>query len=197
MTMESSSAPPAELRFQTSWTVWGLTKGGDWQMNPIFAFTNLAEFWQHFNAMKTPSECGSIELAIFRTGVEPDWEKEPCSQGGRWSARLDRVSSNDSLDQAWINLLLGMVGGSLAGGKILGAAYSGKGQHSRRVAVWLCTREKEEVLQIGNAIKDNLRTELSDKDIGEMLFHDFDSGNKAFAVIANTGKRRTKTTAVE
>ena len=180
---------PTSLVFPSSWSVWtaSTARGADWEMKEIFSFSNVAEFWSHFNAMKTPSECANVEVAIFRSKVTPDWEQEPCSLGGRWSARLDRVGSNEALDQAWLNLVLAIVGGTL--GSVLGVAYSGKGQHSKRVSVWLDSNEKESVLQVGNAVKDQLRNDVTDKDIGEMLFHDFVSGNKAHAVIANTGKR--------
>lgn len=161
-------------------------------MKEIFTFKNLAEFWSHFNAMKTPSECANVEVAIFRSGVQPDWEQVPCSLGGRWSARLDRVGSQEALDQAWLNLVLAVVGGCLGPESILGVAYSGKGSHSKRVSVWLASSDKESVLATGNAVKNQLRGELSDKDIGEMLFHDFGSENKSFAVIANTGKTQRK-----
>ena len=190
---------PSEIRFASKWAFWSSSSSGgknshpSWELHEHFSFDSLATFWQHFNAMKQPSEFGNgaIEMAVFRTGVQPDWELEPCSLGGRWSARLDRVSSPDSLDQAWLNLILAAVGESLVEAReILGVAFSGKGQHSRRVSVWTGLREKSRVLDMGNALKENLRIELTDKDIGEMLFHDFESGNKAFAVIANSGKRK-------
>jgi hypothetical protein len=76
--------------------------------------------------------------------------------------------------------------------QLLGVAFSSKGASSRRIALWAGVREKETVLEIGNSFKENLRMELSDKDIGEMLFHDFESGNKSYAVIANTGKKERK-----
>ena len=177
---------PSKVEFATSWTVWSTPRGA-WEMKEIFSFSTAAEFWQFFNAMKTPSECANVELAVFRSGVEPDWEKAPCCLGGRWSARLDRVASSESLDQAWLNLVLASIGESF-GENVLGVAYSGKGQHSRRVSVWTRTSDSD-VLETGDAIKNNLRaSELSDKDIGEMLYHDFASGNKSFSVIANTGK---------
>ena len=58
------------------------------------------------------------------------------------------------------------------------------------MALWTGLRDKDRVLEIGQALKENLRLELTDKDIGEMLFHDFESGNKSFAVLANSAKKR-------
>jgi hypothetical protein len=192
-----SSSDPRDLKFRTKWAFWSTaSKNQSWEMKELFSIDNLASLWQYINAMKLPSEFGngSVELALFRQGVEPDWEHEPCSNGGRWSARLDRVQSADSLDQSWLNLMLGAVGESLVEAaesqEILGVAFSGKGQHNKRVSVWVGVRDKDRVLEIGNAVKENLRIELTDKDIGEMLFHDFESGNKAFAVIANSAKKR-------
>ena len=195
----ASSMEPSDMKFSSQWSFWSATAGSRnaWELHEIFTVDNLAAFWQHFNAMKLPSEFGNgaVEIALFRHGVKPEWEVEPCANGGRWSARLDRVQSPDSLDQAWINLVLGLMGESIKptvegqSEEILGVAFSGKGQHSRRIALWTGVREKDQVLEIGNALKETLRMELSDKDIGEMLFHDFESGNKAYAVIANTGKK--------
>jgi hypothetical protein len=206
--MSSTSQPtttsPAEVMLNTAWSVWCATPGRNataagWEMKKIVTFRTLDEFWRIFNVMKMPSELGNsvVELAVFREGVEPEWGSEPCSNGGRWNARMDRVSSPDSLDQSWLNLVLGAVGETLVVDEslrshVLGVALSSKGQHSRRVAVWLDTKEKDEVLKIGNSIKDNFRIELTDKDIGEMLFHEFESGNKNFCVIANTGKKDRK-----
>jgi hypothetical protein len=198
-----SSVDPSEIRFASKWSLWSSVAGGNkgWELQELFSVDSAASFWKHFNAMKLPSELGNgaVEMALFRSGVQPDWEMEPCSKGGRWSARLDRVSSPDSLDQTWLNLVLALVGESILEEEnddleILGVAFSGKGPHSRRIAVWTGIREKERVLQIGHAIKETLRVELTDKDIGEMLFHDFESGNKSFAVIANSAKRERRTT---
>ena len=166
-------------------------------MRKLFSFNRLDEFWSYFNAMKSPSEFGNcaIEIAVFRENIEPEWDHEPCSYGGRWCARLDRVTSADSLDTTWYNLVLGAIGESISMAEranLLGVALSSKGSNSRRIALWAGTRDKDTVLAVGNAFKENLRLELSDKDIGEMLFHDFESGNKAYAVIANTGKKDRK-----
>lgn len=202
----SLTMDPSDVVFASKWSLWSSApsksssaQANSWEMKEIFAVDSLASFWRHLNAMKVPSEIGgAIEMALFRTGIQPDWEHEPCSKGGRWSARLDRVGSPDSLDQAWLNLMLGAVGESICGEstneEILGVAFSGKGQHSRRVSLWVGIREKDRVLQLGNAFKENLRIELTDKDIGEMLFHDFESGNKSFAVIANSAKKDRKST---
>lgn len=202
LTTSQSSAQmdPRDIKFRSKWSLWSAApsaKNSSWEMRELFEIDNLATLWQHLNAMKLPSEFGngSVELAIFRSGVQPDWELEPCSNGGRWSARLDRVQSPDSFDQAWLNLILGAVGESLIpqfdSDEVLGVAFSGKGQHNKRVSVWVGVREKNRVLDIGNAIKKNLQIELTDKDIGEMLFHDFESGNKSFAVIANSARKRS------
>jgi hypothetical protein len=199
----TESLVPTEVVFKSRWTFWcaaspGRNSANSWEMKKLFSFSTLAEFWKHFNAMKCPSEFGhaTVEVAVFREGVEPEWDHEPCSNGGRWGARMERVSSADSLDQAWINLVLGAIGESIVGEQqsqhVMGVAYSSKGTNTRRIAMWIDVREKESVLAIGNAFKNNLRIELSDKDIGEMLFHDFESGNKSYAVIANTGKKERK-----
>ena len=195
MSSQSSvQVDPRDVKFKSQWSFWSAspsTKSSSWEMREIFQVDNLAALWKYFNSMKMPSEFGNgtVELAMFRSGVQPDWEVEPCSNGGRWSARLDRVQSPDSLDQAWLNVVLGAVADSV-GEEIVGVAFSGKGQHNKRISVWLGVRDKERVLSIGNLIKENLRMELSDKDIGEMLFHDFESGNKSFAVIANSAKTK-------
>jgi hypothetical protein len=194
---------PSDIELSTGWSFWCATPGKgqnapqSWEMKKIFTFNRLNEFWRFFNSMKSPSEFGNsiIEIAVFREGIEPEWDHEPCSNGGRWCARLDRVSSSDSLDQTWYNLVLGAIGESIVmadRSQLLGVAFSSKGASSRRIALWAGVREKETVLEIGNSFKENLRMELSDKDIGEMLFHDFESGNKSYAVIANTGKKERK-----
>lgn len=195
---------PKDVVFNSGWTLWCATPGrnsASWDMKKFVTFHALDEFWRVMNVMKMPSELGNstVEIAVFREGIEPEWDKAPCSNGGRWSARMERVTSPDSLDQSWLNLILAALGETVTAEEslkkhVLGVALSSKGSHSRRVAVWLDTRNKEEVLAIGNAIKDNLRLELTDKDIGEMLFHDFESGEKSFCVIANTGKKDRKPT---
>lgn len=204
MSLETSASTseqlPSELEFHSRWSFWSVTAGSRnaWELKEIFTIDSLASFWQFFNAMKMPSEFGNtaVEVALFRHGIQPDWEHEPCNHGGRWSARLDRVQNYDALDQAWINLLLGLVGETIRAdaseSEILGVALSGRGPHSRRISLWTGIREKDRVLEIGNSLKENLRSELTDKDIGEMLFHDFESNNKSFAVIGNTGKKDRK-----
>ena len=75
---------------------------------------------------------------------------------------------------------------------VLGVALSVKGTQNKRISVWIDTRDKPVVIKIGNCIKNNFRIELTDKDIGEMIFHDFETGNKSYCVIANTGKKDRK-----
>ena len=136
-TTSSTEAAPSDLKFHSKWSFWSVTAGSRnaWELKEIFTVDSLASFWQYFNSMKMLSEFGNgaVEIALFRHGVQPDWEHEPCCRVGRWSARLDRVNNTEALDQAWINLLLGLVGETIKADaeddEILGVAFSGKGPH--------------------------------------------------------------------
>ena len=188
---------PESLPLRTPWTLFfsSQTKSSAWEMRKVFEVTSVADFMLYVNHTKVPSAfAGTIELSMFRSGVTPDWAIEPCKSGGRWTVRVERLPEAQ-IDNTWLELLLALVGGSMVADlpetlwdAVLGVAYSGKPGSAKKLSVWTSIRDAESVMAIGNKFKDTLQMILPDKDLGEIAFNDFTSGDKYAFAIGNKKK---------
>ena len=101
------------------------------------------------------------------------------------------------IDNAWSELLLGLVGSSMVAelpenlqDSVLGIAYSGKPQAARKFSLWLSCRDAESCTLIGNKFRDTLQSILPQRELGEFAFNDFTTNDK-YALVIGT-KREAK-----
>ena len=188
----SEAANPDQLPLRTPWTLYfsSATKNSSWEMTKVFEAKSVGDFMLYVNHTKLPSAFAStIELSLFRSGVTPDWEVEPCKSGGRWTVRVDKLADSQ-IDSTWLELLLSMVGESFVSelpgslwDSVVGLAYSGKPGSAKKLSLWTSIRGQEEAMAVGNRFRDVLQGLLPDRDLGEIAFNDFTSGDKyAFTI---------------
>ena len=190
---------PENLKLRTAWALFfsSQTKTSSWETKRIYDFDNVGDFMNLTNHTKLPSNfTGTIELSMFRGGVTPDWELEPCKSGGRWNVRIEKLPDSQ-IDHAWSELLLALVGSSMVAdlpenlqSSVLGVAYSGKPQAARKFSLWISCRDAESCNLIGNKFKDTLQAILPQRELGEFAFNDFTTNDK-YAFLLGT-KRDNK-----
>merc|ERR1711962_1512258 len=94
----------------------------------------VEDFWQLHQLIKPPS-CLALanDYAMFRQGVNPDWDDPANCAGGRWVVRRER---GQDLDSAWLALLYLVLGDHL--GEQAQEGRSGLCLASRRKEAWRC-----------------------------------------------------------
>ncbi|EER06181.1 initiation factor e4, putative [Perkinsus marinus ATCC 50983] len=111
------------------------TSPSDWKdlSRSICAFETVGEFWRYWRHVPQPSELFSepggcrfvregpggglrvVEsMMIFRDGVTPEWENPLNAVGGHLQFSLSPHIGGKQIDEYWNNLVLAVVGGSLA-----------------------------------------------------------------------------------
>ncbi|KAF4728642.1 hypothetical protein FOZ62_030340 [Perkinsus olseni] len=126
---------------QQKWVLWEQlqanqkTSPADWKdlSRSICAFETVGEFWRYWRHVPQPSELFSepagcrfvregsggglrvVEsMMIFRDGVTPEWEHPLNAVGGHLQFSLSPHIGAKQIDEYWNNLVLAVVGGSLA-----------------------------------------------------------------------------------
>lgn len=112
----------------SSWTMWYIkppTAGkGDWSdlLTEVVTFSSIEEFWGAYNNLPKVSELPMrSDYALFKTGIRPEWEDKANSKGGKivypFRDNSSRGSNNNSgtsrVDEIWLNILVGLLGGTL------------------------------------------------------------------------------------
>jgi len=160
----SLQVPPAISRphhkLQSSWTLWYSPRNNksNWCENQhqVCSMSSVEDFWHCYNQIKLASKLptGST-YAVFRKGINPDWEDEANAQGGRWMIYFDKMDRHSQMDSRWMEVLL------LALGNHLGLSVAGVQVCIRkkfdRIEVWLGNSSKmRSVAEIGRKLKQQL-----------------------------------------
>merc|ERR1719376_1700629 len=101
-----------------AWTLWyrqpmpldavSPTVGWSSSHQLVGTVATVEDFWQLHQLIKPPS-CLALanDYAMFRQGVNPDWDDPANCGGGRWVVRRER---GHELDSAWLSLLYLLLG---------------------------------------------------------------------------------------
>lgn len=177
-TEERIAKPTAEEvhTLHNKWRFWcklPVTKDQSWQNSQqlIHEFDTIESFWKLFNNIQSPASVAQqLDYSLFKHGIHPSWEDETVAQGGRWLAKLDKMRS-DRFDETWLNLVLALIGensGDL-GQYICGVVVSCKPK-TKKLALWVGTREPENVMQLGQFMHEILEEASF---MGDIMFEDF------------------------
>merc|ERR1719204_2004480 len=111
------------------------------------------EFWQVQQLLSPPSVLPvGVDLALFRAGVAPDWEDDANKAGGRWVARRE----HKQVDDAWLNLLLLLIGDHVETEVVTGAVVSVR-KAGDKLALWIKEADElETVVKVGRTVKERL-----------------------------------------
>mmetsp|Transcript_6077 Transcript_6077/g.10428 ORF Transcript_6077/g.10428 Transcript_6077/m.10428 type:complete len:197 (+) Transcript_6077:116-706(+) len=89
------------------------TSEGEWDdnMNVIFKFKTVEDFWGMYNNVKTPSILDSgYNYRLFRSNIEPKWEDPANANGGRWTITVAQSGRKTLIDQYWLKTVLSCIG---------------------------------------------------------------------------------------
>ena len=160
--MESVPVPEKLHPLSSKWCLWVMSQHGKmnkdhWQANQTKAMeiSTVEDFWRMHNHIHPPSKITSSDYSLFREGITPAWEDKTCQRGGRWVAKSDKAKG---IDEAWLNVLLSMIGELLSApsNTICGAVVSTR-RSGVKLALWIATRDKEEILAVGKLFKEQVQ----------------------------------------
>jgi len=147
------------------WTVWehhqstvSTVTSYSQNMQELYSFKTVQDFWKFWNNYPKPSDIffdgrtkkkitreGESQgkcinaLSIFKKGIKPEWEDEQNKNGGEWNLR--KIADLSTLDKAFENLLLAMVGETLdEGNEICGLRVLDKSKRKTcmyRIELWI------------------------------------------------------------
>jgi translation initiation factor 4E len=164
---EDSKTEPVPIpeklhNLSSTWCLWVMSQHGKmnkdhWQANQTKAMdvNTVEDFWRMHNHIYPPSKITSSDYSLFRQGITPAWEDKTCQRGGRWVAKSDKTRG---VDEAWLNVLLSMIGESFSAptNSICGAVVSTR-RSGVKIALWIATRDKDEIMEVGKLFKEQVQ----------------------------------------
>lgn len=153
------------LSFEKTWT---LLFGHTWNdVHPVATIATVSDFWGCFNNVGTPARSPTkCDFYLFHSGIQPTWEFPDNKDGGKWNVNLG-VLRSDKVDDAWLAIILGLVGEQYMGGHS-SDFINGISLHLRprglRCSIWTrgvpCSAETSKTLKIQQQQKigDSLRS---------------------------------------
>ncbi len=171
---------PAKLHnLSSTWNLWVMSQHGkmnkdQWQANQTKAMdlSTVEDFWRMHNHIHPPSKISSSDYSLFREGITPAWEDKTCQRGGRWVAKTDKTRG---VDEAWLNVLLTMIGETFSGptNSICGAVVSTR-RSGVKIALWIATRNMDEIMAVGKLFKEQVQPLFLNREEGVTNVINFD-----------------------
>jgi len=149
---------------QDDWTFWYFDAGKfkEWEKNLIKLadFSYVEDFWGVVNHLCYTNEArNGADFLVFKKGVQPMWEDPANRDGGRWMIKLEvRERENEKAHQAWIDLLLLVIGNNVDCRKITGVVFNIRA-NCDKMSMWLSTASRSDhdyIMEVGNAFKNIL-----------------------------------------
>ena len=146
-----------------TWVFWWYKndKSLSWEQNQqmVTAVDTIEDFWQVYNYIEPASMLGrGCDYAVFKKGIQPDWEDFQNMSGGRWMVVLDKKISSELLDNHWLEILFILIGehadefAPLVNGAVINIRPK-----NDKIAVWLRDSSNHKgVVEIGKLIKSRL-----------------------------------------
>ena len=103
------------MPLEREYTFWVFIKSSnraadDWKPKQIANFKTVQEFWSVYQHIKRPNELEpGTQINLFVKGIQPAWEDEENSKGGRWQIRFNKSQPLVS-NKLWEDLILGVIG---------------------------------------------------------------------------------------
>lgn len=188
---EIKAALRKPLPLKSPWVMW-LSGPGQYSVHQVVKFDTVQDFWSVWNGVPQPSELledkrftreqptGQTQAVdsfmIFREGIKPEWEDPANAKGGHLTISARPASGGGQIDEWWNNLILGMVGETIACSDCITGArlvdkIGGKGKDppNIRFEIWYYTGTGiEEVSILKKSLLECLVTQL-DGSVGQSL----------------------------
>jgi len=146
-----------------TWVFWWFRndKSRTWEQNQerIATVDTIEDFWQIYNYIEPASQLGSgCDYAVFKKGIQPDWEDFQNMSGGRWIINSDKTNRGDILDSHWLEIIFILIGehaGEFA--PMMNGAVINIRPKGDKLAVWLRdANNMAGVMEIGKLVKTRL-----------------------------------------
>jgi len=128
---------PLKHPLEHTWTLWWFNnKSKSWQAEEITSFSTIEDFWSAYNWIQPASQLGvNCDYAVFKKGIQPDWEDPNNAQGGRWVAERNNIKD---MDRFWLETLFMLIGEHTQPYcNLINGAVVQKKKGKFRLAVWL------------------------------------------------------------
>lgn len=105
----------------------------------MVTFSTVEDFWALYNHIELASRLSTgCDYSVFKAGIKPMWEDPKNRNGGRWLLNLDRKQRPSHLDNAWLEVLLSLIGEAFAeDGNIINGAVVSIRNRGDKIGVWL------------------------------------------------------------
>lgn len=185
----ASAADAGPHPLEHKWTFWEQKKAEKKTMSKkewgelqrkLFTFDTVEEFWKYFahvppptnvfydgKAAKRVGKAGEERViesfSLFKEGIAPEWEDSANISGGEWNLRTNR-SMVAGIDDWWQNLVLGLVGHTIAekdeicGARIVDKSGNKGSNQVFRIELWLRTKDPKMI----KAIRDKMIDVMTD-----------------------------------
>jgi len=146
-----------------TWVFWWFRneKSRTWEQNQerIATVDTIEDFWQIYNYIEPASQLGQgCDYAVFKKGIQPDWEDFQNMSGGRWIIISDKTNRGDILDSHWLEIIFILIGehaGEFA--HMMNGAVINIRPKGDKLAVWLRdANNMAGVMEIGKLVKTRL-----------------------------------------
>eukprot|EP00457_Paulinella_chromatophora_P010156 gb/GEZN01010247.1/.p1 GENE.gb/GEZN01010247.1/~~gb/GEZN01010247.1/.p1 ORF type:complete len:278 (+),score=27.95 gb/GEZN01010247.1/:30-836(+) len=133
---------------------WSFSYQRDWNnpIHEILDFDTVEQFWGLWNNIVVPSRMTSKgSCMLFKHGINPTWEAAENKKGGQWMIEV----RDKALDDAWLYMLLGLIGETFTDADSLCGAYLKvrSREKAAKVALWISTQEELTVKRIGEELQ--------------------------------------------
>lgn len=186
--------------FSSSWTLWYVKPKNpqvkeDWKdlLTEVVSFSSVEEFWGAYNNLPKVSELPfSSDYALFKTNIRPEWEDKQNSEGGKIvfstkdsgpspsaiaaaAAGAGGAAANTPLtriDEIWLNILLGLVGGTLdvtndptvpASEQKINGVFVNVRRAAVRFNIWTKDLDVENIRPIASRFKDLIKIDQKEE----------------------------------
>ena len=149
---------------QNSWTLWyyknDRSKSWEENLREVVTFSTIEDFWALYNHIELASRLATgSDYSIFKAGIKPMWEDAANANGGRWLLNLDKKQRAVNLDQAWLEVLLCLIGESFGekDGEIVNGAVVSIRNRGDKIGVWLGnSKAGQSITEVGRCLKGRL-----------------------------------------
>jgi len=150
---------------QHTWTLWWFSnKSKTWKAEEIISFSTIEDFWGAYNWIQPASRLGiNSDYAVFKKGIQPDWEDHNNALGGRWV--IERTRTED-MDTYWLETLFMLIGEHMEPhSDLINGAVVQRKKGKFRLALWLkesASWSERGIAFIGSYLKNMLNIPDSD-----------------------------------
>jgi len=154
------------IKLNTPWTLWFHHDPNDWNLSgykKIATFKTVDEYLRIMSHIHMVTSIKTINLYLFREGIEPTWEDHANSNGGFWSVKVSMDTGiglwKKMCDKAVCETILKTSGDKDINGTVNGISITSKLMNTI-VKIWVSDRKISSNQWIDNEILSNITSKI-------------------------------------